>query len=211
MEPLSNRGWAFQEWLLSKRTVHFSRDQVRWECHCLAASEVYPGGLEDYDLEYHGIPTKNIIRLLKDDDALPRHLWERIREEYSEKHLTVATDKLSAFSGIARMVHKVLKSPKEDYIAGLWRPDLLTELLWERYPEEYTKVTHRTHSSQYIAPSWSWASIDSSFWGFNMGHYKSDHLGVYVKILEAKTFPHSDDYGPVDGGFLTIRGSLCYV
>lgn len=40
MEPLSTRGWAFQEWLLSKRTISLSRDQVRWECHCLAASEV---------------------------------------------------------------------------------------------------------------------------------------------------------------------------
>ncbi|MCJ1454414.1 hypothetical protein MMC28_004767 [Mycoblastus sanguinarius] len=211
MEPLSNRGWAFQEWLLSKRIIHFSRDQVRWQCHCLAASEVYPRGLEDYDLEDHGIPTKNIIRLLKDEDASPRHLWEWIRQEYSEKHLTVATDKLAAFSGIARMIHKVFKSPKEDYIAGLWRPELLTELLWEKYSEGYIKVTQRTHSSQYIAPSWSWASIDGPFWDFKGSYYKSDHLGVYARILEAKTFPRSDDYGPVDGGFLTIRGSLCYV
>ena len=153
MEPLSNRGWAFQEWLLSKRIIHLSRDQVRWQCHCLAASEVYPGGLDDYDLEDDGIPTKNIISLLKDEDASPKHLWRRIREEYSDKYLTVATDRLAAFSEIARMVHKVLKSPKKDYIAGLWRPLLLTELLWEKYPEKYIEMSHRTHSSQYIAPS----------------------------------------------------------
>ena len=210
MEPLSNRGWAFQEWLLSKRTIHFSRDQVRWECHCLAASEVYPEGLEVYDLDYHGTPTKNIISLLKDEDASTTHLWKRIREEYSEKQLTITTDKLAAFSGIARMVHKVLESPKEDYLAGLWRPELLTELLWEKY-KEHIKVTHRTHTSQYIAPSWSWASIDGPFWEFSGEKYKSDRLGVYVKILEAKTFPRSDDYGPVNGGSLTIRGSLCDV
>ena len=166
MEPLSTRGWAFQEWLLSKRTIHFSRDQIRWECHCLAASEVYPGGLEDYDIDFHGLPTKNIINLLRDENESPSTLWRRIRGEYSELYLTVATDKLAAFSGIARMVHKVLKSPKEDYLAGLWRPELLNELLWTRYRESHVKATHKTHSSQFIAPSWSWASIDGPFWGY---------------------------------------------
>ena len=211
MEPLSTRGWAFQEWLLSKRTIHFSRDQVRWECHCLAASEIFPGGLDDHDAENHGLTTKSIIRLLNDKNESPRSLWMRIRQEYSRMHLTVATDKLPAFSGIARMVHKVLKSPKEDYVAGLWRPDLLTQLLWERYREDFIRVTHRTHSSQYIAPSWSWASIDGPFWDFRADDYISHRLGVHAKILEAKTFPISDDYGAVSGGFLKIRGSLCYV
>ena len=66
MEPLSSRGWIFQERLLSKRIIHFSRDQVRWQCHCLAASEVFPGGLNEHDLKHDGKSTKNIIRLLVD-------------------------------------------------------------------------------------------------------------------------------------------------
>ena len=211
MGPLKNRGWAFQEWLLSKRIIHLSRDQVRWQCHCLAASEIYPGGLDEDDLDYDGTPTKNIIRLLKDEDAEAIALWRRIKEEYSQKHLTVTTDRLAAFSGIARMVHKVLKSPKEDYLAGLWRPELLTELLWKKVPEEFIEVPHRTHPSGYIAPSWSWASIDGPFDYTRVEYYESDRLGVYAKIIEAKTFPYGDDYGPVSGGFLTLRGSLCYV
>ena len=212
MEPLSTRGWAFQEWLLSKRTIHFSRDQVRWECHCLAASEVYPRGLEDHDVDFYGLPTKNIIKLLRDEDATPSRLWMRIREEYSQMHLTVATDKLPAFSGIARMVHKVLNSPKEDYIAGLWKPELLTELLWEKYSDEDTRAIHTTRSSQYIAPSWSWASIDGPFWvPFDRDYYKLDRLGVYAEIIDAKSFPTNDGFGAVHGGFLRIRGLLCNV
>lgn len=212
MEPLSDRAWAFQENLLSKRTIHLSRDQVRWQCHCLAASEVNPGGrgLED-DFLRNGKPTKSTIKSLKDEEPWPIHTWEKIREEYSQKHLTVATDKLAAFSGIARMVHKILKSPKEDYIAGLWRPKLLTELLWEKYPDDYVKATHRTHPPQYIAPSWSWASIDGPFWDLTRQYYKSNRLCVYAKILEAKTFPYSDEYGSVSSGFLRVRCSLCYV
>ena len=213
MEPLSTRGWAFQEWLLSKRTIHLSKDQVRWECHCLAASEVYPKGLNDYDIEDHGLPTKSIIKLLESEDAST--LWRRIREDYSEKHLTVATDKLTAFAGIARMVHKVLKSPKEDYVAGLWRPELMTELLWERLTlEKEVKVIRKDHLSQYIAPSWSWASIDGHYWYsslYSSLEYYNEEFGVYADIVEAKTFPQGDEYGHVNGGFLIIRGSLHYV
>lgn len=210
LEPLSTRGWAFQEWLLSKRTIHLSKDQVRWECHCLAASEVYPKGLEDHDIDYLGLPTKSIIKLLESEDA--SNLWKRIKIEYSEKHLTVATDKLTAFAGIARMVHKVLKSPKEDYVAGLWRPELMTELLWERSTlEEEVKVIHKDHLSQYIAPSWSWASIGGRISYYLLGVYKEDQLGVYADIVEVKTFPQGDQYGPVNSGFLIIRGSLYYV
>ena len=211
MEPLSSRGWAFQEWLLSKRTIHFSRDQVRWQCHCLAASEIFPEGLNDRDLDFEGTSTKNIIRLLVDGYESSWELWLRIRAEYSEKHLTVATDRLAAFSGVARMVHTVLKSPKEDYLAGLWRPKLLAELLWEKYPESDHKVTHGKYSSQYIAPSWSWASLNGPWWDYKIGEYKSQRLGVYVRVLEAKAFPCEDDYGPVSGGFLTIQGSLYQV
>ena len=207
LEPLGTRGWAFQEWLLSKRTIHLSQDQVRWECHCLAASEVYPKGLKDHDIDFHGVPTKSVIKLLKFKNAST--LWRRIKEDYSEKHLTVATDKLTAFAGIARMVHKVLKSPSEDYVAGLWRPELMTELLWEKStPTKEVKVIRKDHLSQYIAPSWSWASIDSRIWYPLLGVYKEDSFGVYADIVEAKTFPQGDQYGPVNGGFLSIRGSL---
>ncbi|KAK0508761.1 hypothetical protein JMJ35_009037 [Cladonia borealis] len=210
LEPLSTRGWAFQEWLLSKRTIHLSKDQVRWECHCLAASEVYPKGLEDHDIDFHGLPTKSVIKLLESEDA--SDLWRRIRTDYSEKHLTVATDKLTAFAGIARMVHKVLKSPKEDYVAGLWRPELMTELLWERHtPRKEVKVIRKDHLSQYIAPSWSWASIDGCIWYPLLEVYNEDQSGVYADIVEAKTFPQGDEYGPVNSGFLIIRGSLYYV
>ena len=207
LEPLSTRSWAFQEWLLSKRTIHLSKDQVRWECHCLAASEVYPKGLKDGDIDFHGLPTKSIIKLLESADASA--LWKRIRQEYSEKHLTVATDKLTAFAGIARMVHKVLKSPKEDYVAGLWRPELMNELLWEIYtPREEVKVIHKDHPSQYMAPSWSWASIDGPIWYPPSNNYNKYQLDVYADIIEAKTFPQGDEYGPVDSGFLIIRGLL---
>jgi hypothetical protein len=204
MEPLGHRGWAFQEWLLSKRIIHFCKDQIRWECFCMAASEAYTAGLEEEDLEYHGTHTKSLITFFM-EDAEPEYLWRRIRQEYSEKHLTVGTDRLAAFSGIARMIYKAVKYTKEDYLAGLWRPKLLEELLWERYPEK----DYKCQTTPYIAPSWSWASLDGPFWYSNRSHFRS--YNIHATILDAKTIPEDDDFGPVKGGFLVIKCTICYV
>jgi hypothetical protein len=172
----------------------------------LAASEAYPTGLNETDLEYHGTPTKSIIALLI-EDAEPEILWERIRQEYSEKRLTVATDKLAAFSGIVRMIHKLLKCTKEDYLAGLWKPKLLEELLWERHEKE----GYRSQSSLYIAPTWSWASLDSSFWYSEQLEFTDRPWKFHAKVLDTKTFPRDDDFGPITGGSLTIQCSLFFI
>lgn len=129
MKPLGDRAWAFQEWLLSKRLIHFSKDQVRWECYCLAASELYPYGLNKADARFLRLPAKSIVVTLWKDAKSTYTLWVRLRENYSGKTLTKTTDKLAEFSGIARMVHKVLRSSKDNYLAVLWKQELLQELL----------------------------------------------------------------------------------
>ncbi|KAL8681671.1 MAG: hypothetical protein Q9224_006835, partial [Gallowayella concinna] len=160
MKPLEDRAWAFQEWLLSKRLVHFSHDQIRWECYYLAASQLYPEGRDEDDIINEGLPAKRIVVSLLDKEHSAYHvLWQRIREEYSAKQLTKATDKLTAFSGIARMAHRALKSAPEDYCVGLWKPMLLTELLWTRNEDEESDRP----SGVYIAPTWSWASLNGGF------------------------------------------------
>ena len=134
-EPLSTRGWTFQEWVFSKRTIHLSKDQVRWQCSCFAASGKYPEGLDKDDLINDGIITKDFIQGLKPSNK-DTFLWGAIREEYSQKILTVAKDRFPAFSGIARMSHKVMNSPSGDYLAGLWNLNLLFELLWEKISQK---------------------------------------------------------------------------
>ncbi|KAL8685044.1 MAG: hypothetical protein Q9218_008006 [Villophora microphyllina] len=204
MKPLEDRAWAFQEWLLSKRLIHFSHDQVRWECYCLAASELYPQGLDEVDEHNQGLTAKRIIINLSNKGSAFHALWEWIRMEYSAKRLTKATDKLTAFSGIARMVHKVLKSAPEDYCAGLWRPKLLTELLWERYGDHESDRP----SGVYIAPTWSWASLNGRFWRpwdvSKRGHW-------LVNVIETRIQHVEDIFGPVNSGCLVVRGRLCHV
>lgn len=44
-QPLHRRGWVVQERLLAPRVLHFSSQQLLWECCELDAAEKYPRGL----------------------------------------------------------------------------------------------------------------------------------------------------------------------
>lgn len=37
--PLSLRGWTLQEFLLSRRIVHYGKEQIYWECQLLSRAE----------------------------------------------------------------------------------------------------------------------------------------------------------------------------
>lgn len=44
-KPLHNRAWVLQEIMLSRRTVNFCQDQMRWSCILKKASENHPEGM----------------------------------------------------------------------------------------------------------------------------------------------------------------------
>ena len=205
MKPLVDRAWAFQEWLLSKRLVHFGRDQVRWECYCLAASEVFPAGFDDHDLEFQGTPTKSTIVSLVDEPENTEALWDRIKMEYSQKALTNGTDKLAAFSGISRLVYKVMKLPEIDFIVGLSKSTLLRDLLWERYEE----VVKPQDPAVYMAPTWSWASMNSPFW--RALDFDSDRSDWLVRVLDLKVTLVDDAFGPIRGASLSLGCLLSHI
>ncbi|PVH89441.1 HET-domain-containing protein, partial [Cadophora sp. DSE1049] len=81
-------------------------------------------------------------------------LFDTILEDYTSRRLTYAKDKLVAIAGLARLWGLI---NKDEYLAGLWRADLATQLLW------YCKMLRIEHlGREYTAPSWSWAALDGS-------------------------------------------------
>src|SRR2546429_7258411 len=55
--------------------------------------------------------------------------WWKIIEIYSQCNLTRKEDKLVAISGLAKEVYTALGG-HDEYLAGLWRRNLLSQLLW---------------------------------------------------------------------------------
>ncbi|OCL09971.1 HET-domain-containing protein [Glonium stellatum] len=159
--PLYKRAWVYQEQALSTRTLAFGKDNVYWVCPSMNANENYPMGYR----QRSSMPAAEFLRELKGSESEPdefemeedlHDLWYGIIEEYSTRSLTKATDRLPAVSGLAAEINKRLED--DQYIAGLWREDLKRGLLWS-CPDLRKTGLRAKPPLQYVAPSWSWASL----------------------------------------------------
>jgi hypothetical protein len=142
-------------------------------------------------------------------------VWKRIVENYSRLRLTKGTDKLIALAGIAKiMSRRIFNGRDEDYIAGMWRANLESQLLWRVDPALKNKTYHfhseRPSMDEYRAPSFSWAAIDTER-GLNYAdvtdfdHGDKDELFIKIEtvILKYKT---EDRFGMLNaGGFLELK------
>lgn len=154
--------------------------------------------------------------------------WMDVIEHYTKRGLTKKTDKLPAISAVARKAFDIQKC---DYLAGLWKNDLVYELGWmpnfserpSQIPGEGREVQwdDATYSQEpypiqvlYRAPSWSWASVDGgvayAYNNDNIGtdnnHPLIEYIGHEIELSNAK-----DLYGEVIGGYLTVKAQTIMV
>ncbi|KAF5641437.1 heterokaryon incompatibility protein [Fusarium tjaetaba] len=206
---VKSRAWVYQEWLMSKRTIHFAKSQVFWECDHLCACEVFPDGLpnsirHDGKLKF-AEDLGNAKCLLSRDVNVnasrigpdPFELWSGLITHYTSRDMTKSNDRLPALSGIAKWLQPHLGNP--EYLAGLWNnSDLVRQLAWY-------SCTTKNPRPQYRAPSWSWASIDGPIFWANPPGYFTPHS----EIIDISTTPSgSDPTGPVTCGHILIQGNM---
>jgi Heterokaryon incompatibility protein (HET) len=200
--PLSSRGWAFQKRLLATRYVQFRSHELVWECRSSVWCECGAVGRPSQQREQHS--KKALYESLSSSQDLKLFsLWSRIVNAYAVKALTHGDDVLPALSGLAKQFKKAKAGT---YLAGLWEADLPLCLLWE---------AHAAKASPYRAPSWSWASMDTSIAGGSLimeSTYDSKASAptiVLATVESASCAPNtSDPTGQVANGFLTITGKV---
>lgn len=179
--PLYQRAWTYQERLVSKRVVHFTKEELLWECcegvgcECLANASARPRRSDDP--QYFGW-----VRCpkIKHSEAIqmgnPIRRWHEIVEEYSQLDLSFKSDRLPAISALARQIHAL--RPNDRYMAGCWMNTIGQDLLWITASERMTPARDSS------APSWSWASILGG-----VHYYKPIHGQVlytyYLKLVNA--------------------------
>jgi hypothetical protein len=189
--PLNSRAWVSQERQLSRRILHFTRTQLFWECYECKACETYPERLPkwarpvwrgDGDVTLLKDRLHEITRQHRDDSTFSSpptsaqgldddsfyQLWRAYRSQYSKCALTHSTDKLVAIRGIASLVGEVTG---DEFVAGLWRSRIIEEMCWTgpNYSEQ--------KSTEWIAPTWSWASSNSQSFSSMFSSYHGGHHG----------------------------------
>ncbi|PNP80968.1 hypothetical protein FNYG_05435 [Fusarium nygamai] len=164
--PLTDRGWVFQERILSPRVLHFTKTQAVWECFGMNKSEMFTQwSPQPTDTVY--TPDLKAIDALFDDGHCRTALakkenkemtvdvyqqWINLVKTYSKCRLTCPNDRLMAMAGIAEMFKK---NSGDEYLAGLWRSRIVEGLNWVTL-----EPGPRPQNPERV-PSWSWAAVDS--------------------------------------------------
>jgi hypothetical protein len=132
---LLSRAWVFQERLISGAIVYFMNEELVWEClechQCECGLSSIPN--------YHPPPLP-LRRFLRGEEQSSighgeLHGWEELIQNYTRKELTFRKDLLPALSALAMRYGQSRDKnsagkPQDTYLAGLWRAQLRTQMLW---------------------------------------------------------------------------------
>lgn len=217
-EPLSKRAWCLQERYLPRRMLLYGSEQAFWECNRTRASE------DGDSIPRHGdqlarigrtanIPTSVFNRSSRDlsgsKDGVNHLDWYVMIEDYTRRGITAASDRLPALIGL---VKAMTQCSKDDYMAGVWKSSLIEGLMWCGSQGAETL----RHPGEYIAPSWSWASVagavqfpmytwyDRATWMARMSDFEA--LASYVE--HGFQLRDLEPEGRLKHGWLRVKGAL---
>jgi len=207
---LNQRGWFLQERLLSTCILHFTEQEILWECQSSTARE---SSFMEYcqPTDYKSLVSSegdDFKRCLFSDnsDKFGRDeaydVWMRLVRQFSQRSLTYSSDRLPAISSLAALMATKTESP---YIAGIWSNDLHGLAWFSDGPGERICHQFMDSSRSSVAPSWSWANLKSSItYRFNdEERVKTNEDPI---LIDAHTpLLGSDPFGSVSGGFITIQ------
>lgn len=195
--PLFSRGWCFQERLLASRVIHFSANELVWECN------------EDLQCECGSVKFSNdrnfkmrLGSVLSQDDQSKRfNIWAEVIRAYTSRNLTFETDRLPALSGTAQ---RFQTSYSGRYLGGLWESDLPSALLWNDIADP-SKPQYVTPSN--TAPSWTWLSLPGRRVFPKFRSERQPHVIAQVRHVECHTTT-ADPYGQISGGHLVLEAPM---
>lgn len=197
-EPLSGRGWAFQERLLARRMLYYASDQIYFECKDSFISEdgvKIQGPFNPIDVDVEGVEVNSYS-----GDSQKLQGWPSVVWGYTLRQLTKPDDIFPALSGLAKAYQERVK---DEYIAGIWKQSLLNGGLTWLVSHRVDAKMSKPAPSRYRAPSWSWASLDCPIRMTIYDTTKISPLAVIIDIhIELKG---ENPFGEVSGGWLKLR------
>jgi hypothetical protein len=212
--PILRRAWTMQELYLSRRILYITDAFLAWECRYIHGTEFWPSGFPQQNDSSKStgstFPFFEAKEIFRSQTATPQAIhdaWQNLVSDYSSRKMTRQDDILVAVAGLASICKAV---SGDDYLAGLWRKNLLNDLLW-RSDES------RCRSQNYTAPTWSWASTHTKH---NPGHPDHRHTSIgFTKPRDATeiifivhdaqvSYVNSNDKLQATAGSLKISGKF---
>ncbi|KAK1566291.1 heterokaryon incompatibility protein [Colletotrichum navitas] len=210
-EPINKRAWTLQEAILSNRTLHYTSNELVWECNtfrlCTCRRE------DPVELDEESLRCLRSPALFREMSTSRAYLqWRQIVQLFTERSISYDEDRLPALSGMAKqfgLMYEAANGKKDRYLAGLWEGDLATQLMWTSEDDYWRnpEIQYR-RPKKWRAPSWSWAAVEGPVLFHPMSHFKQDFELLEMNV-EALT--QADLFGQVrKHAKLVIRGSLVH-
>lgn len=196
--PLSLRAWALQEHVMSTRVLHYTATELMFECRTYYRCECMP------ERKTRVTTPALIPRAVasKRPDAVWT-AWHRIMEQYSTRALTIPRDKLPAISGIAS---KIREATHSDYLAGLWKNNLASDLMWQRAIPTPSDE-HLFAPETWRAPSFCWSSLDAPVTYYTPDDDERQTFISSITLVSSTVVPTGlNALGTVSDASLTLRG-----
>jgi hypothetical protein len=207
--PLNRRAWVLQENILPRRVVHFTCNEILWECiECLKC--------ECMEIDETPVQEKT-VNLMRDahffnfssyyyDSLVTLHRsWLDLLEAYWGLALSHEPDRRPALSSLASLWRS---RGSGVYLAGLWKDNILNSIMWKANDIRPIKCW-----KAYRAPSWSPFAL-----GYTMDdrkpvsakcNFPTDYRRIskeYAKVVDASCTPDGkDEMGAVKDGYLLLR------
>lgn len=191
---LSTRGWTWQENALSTRMIHFTTDEIIFECRSEQRFQNNARLQTMMGLAY---------RFAACHDNM-EYNWKSLVADYSSRELSYESDRLPAISGVASEI-KALTN--DTYIVGLWRQWLQSDLLWSSLwgPDGSTPPLGKADET---LPSWTWASVTAKVaFEYTFCEQSGDHTAVTFENVDFVPLT-SNPYGYAKKASITVTGSL---
>lgn len=218
--PLNRRGWTYQEYALSPRVLHCTDGEWWWNG---ISDGIYretsidpirfftgPGSVSWPDkLSFFN---KERRRLTRTPDVW---FWDYLTAQYNQRALTKRKDKLVAFGAVAQIFGQVNGLPVDkpgEYVAGAWRSYLPFGLHWSIGENAERHVSQPgSEDSQYVIPSWSWASIDGLVRfhdGKSLKNTRTEQYKGMPRLVDVNVVTEGGPFGPVKSGYVTLHGPI---
>ncbi|KAH8430548.1 HET domain-containing protein [Aspergillus melleus] len=214
VETVRERAWTMQERFMSRRLLIF-QEHMLWVC---PESFGHHGGrLTEQSYFRHAEPA--VPERYGQSDLLAYSgieatyaKWHAIVQEYSTKLLTCHEDKLPALSSIAEVFARSLS---EQYLAGLWRGNIISDLLWtgvilgpiaSKNKPSTRPPSRLTRPRSWRAPSWSFVSVEGHI-RFRIFRSYSDKV---AELIDCTVIPISAQapYGQVESADIRLHAFL---
>ena len=199
-EPLDSRAWALQERILAPRVLNFSRCGISWRCDMFACRDGFMVDRSENN-EFDELCKKLRSQKLLGKESFLTLVRELI-QDYTRRKLTHDSDKLDAFSAIAKVVTEKIEG-SNTYITGIWEQNIEMQLLWTTF------YRGAARSKTYRCPTWSWASLCDApiSWSY-MPIYTKIHLLAKVKDFTINLLQEDHVFGAAKYAELRIEGMI---